>query len=128
MLFMNGPGTYKHIVARDYVRLLKYGDSFYRCKQLKRAALRRIANIMKRLTYTISLIERTPCITEAALKNKSEMTTENGSDEDLDDEMAKLKKKTERDIELEMGDDYILDLKKRYDIEGDRRFDIIPEI
>lgn len=23
----------------DYVRLLKYGDSLYRCKQLKRAAL-----------------------------------------------------------------------------------------
>lgn len=24
---------------QDYVRLLKYGDSLYRCKQLKRAAL-----------------------------------------------------------------------------------------
>ncbi|XP_015794485.1 nucleolar GTP-binding protein 1 [Tetranychus urticae] len=72
--------------------------------------------------------ERPPCIPEAALKKKSEMTTENDSDEDLDDEMAKPKKKTERDIELEMGDDYILDLKKRYDIEGDQKFDIIPEI
>ena len=28
-------------VAKDYVRLLKYGDSLYRCKQLKRAALGR---------------------------------------------------------------------------------------
>ncbi len=27
------------VVLSDYVRLLKYGDSLYRCKQLKRAAL-----------------------------------------------------------------------------------------
>jgi len=28
-------------VGKDYVRLLKFGDSLYRCKQLKRAALGR---------------------------------------------------------------------------------------
>ena len=28
-------------VAKDYCRLMKYGDSLYRCKQLKRAALGR---------------------------------------------------------------------------------------
>ena len=28
-------------IAKDYVRLLKYGDSLYRCKSLKRAALGR---------------------------------------------------------------------------------------
>ena len=28
-------------VAKDYTRLMKYGDSLYRCKQLKRAALGR---------------------------------------------------------------------------------------
>lgn len=27
-----------------------------------------------------------------------------------------------------MGDDYVLDLKKNYDIEGDQKFDIIPEM
>ena len=35
----------RHIVdtiGRDYVRLLKYGDSLYRCKQVKRAALGRM--------------------------------------------------------------------------------------
>lgn len=26
-------------LTKDYLRLLKYGDSLYRCKQLKRAAL-----------------------------------------------------------------------------------------
>jgi nucleolar GTP-binding protein len=30
-------------IAKDYVRLLKYGDTLYRCKQLKRAALGRYA-------------------------------------------------------------------------------------
>ena len=28
-------------IARDYVKLLKYGDSLYRCKMLKKAALGR---------------------------------------------------------------------------------------
>jgi nucleolar GTP-binding protein len=32
-------------VAKDYVRLLKFGDSLYRCKQLKRAALGRLVLI-----------------------------------------------------------------------------------
>lgn len=37
-------------------------------------------------------------------------------------------KKTERDIELEMGDDYVLDLNKKYDLPEDEKYDIIPEI
>lgn len=36
-------------VARDYVRLLKFGQSLYQCKQLKRAALGRMATITKKL-------------------------------------------------------------------------------
>ena len=40
-------------VGRDYVKLLKYGDSLYRCKALKRAALGRMCTIMKRpATYS----------------------------------------------------------------------------
>jgi nucleolar GTP-binding protein len=38
--------TARHLidhVAKDYVRLLKFGDSLYRCKQLKKAALGRYA-------------------------------------------------------------------------------------
>lgn len=44
--------TAKHlveIVSKDYVRLLKYGQSLFQCKQLKRAALGRMATICKRL-------------------------------------------------------------------------------
>ncbi|EGR51901.1 uncharacterized protein TRIREDRAFT_55766 [Trichoderma reesei QM6a] len=44
--------TAKHLVetiSRDYVRLLKYAQSLYQCKQLKRAALGRMATLVKRL-------------------------------------------------------------------------------
>ncbi|CAL7937284.1 unnamed protein product [Xylocopa violacea] len=61
---------------------------------------------------------RVPCIPESVLKKRQE-------------EMAKRSKanrKLEREIEEELGDDYILDLKKNYDIEGDQKFDVIPEI
>merc|ERR1719411_1678752 len=37
------------------------------------------------------------------------------------------KKKTERQIELEMGDDYIVDLQKNYDLPEDQKYDVIPE-
>lgn len=36
--FFRGPDSL-YVSAADYVRLLKYGDSLYRCKELKRAAL-----------------------------------------------------------------------------------------
>jgi len=45
-------------VAQDYVRLLKYGDSLYRCKQLKRAALGRMCTIMKRQTASLAYLEQ----------------------------------------------------------------------
>lgn len=45
-------------VAKDYVRLLKYGDSLYRCKQLKRAALGRMCTIIKRQTQSLEYLEQ----------------------------------------------------------------------
>jgi len=45
-------------VSKDYVRLLKYGDSLYRCKQLKRAALGRMATIMKRQAQSLQYLEQ----------------------------------------------------------------------
>lgn len=39
-----------------------------------------------------------------------------------------VKRKLERDIEEEMGDDYILDLKKNYDLPEVYKHDIIPEM
>jgi len=45
-------------VAKDYVRLMKYGDSQYRCKQLKRAALGRMCTIMKRQNQSLQYLEQ----------------------------------------------------------------------
>lgn len=45
-------------VGRDYVRLLKFGDSLYRCKQLKKAALGRMATIMKRQKETLAYLDQ----------------------------------------------------------------------
>jgi len=43
--------------AKDYVKLLKYGDSLYRCKCLKRAALGRMVTIMKGQSKNLSYLE-----------------------------------------------------------------------
>ncbi|KAL9100018.1 MAG: hypothetical protein Q9163_004554 [Psora crenata] len=53
--------TAKHLietVSRDYVRLLKYAPSLYQCKQLKRAALGRMATICKRLKDSLIYLEQ----------------------------------------------------------------------
>ncbi|KAH9397645.1 Nucleolar GTP-binding protein 1 [Tyrophagus putrescentiae] len=53
--------TCKHLidnVARDYVRLLKYADSLYRCKMLKRAALGRMVTVMKRQAENLQYLEQ----------------------------------------------------------------------
>lgn len=60
---------------------------------------------------------RAPCIPETVLKKRQATA-----------EKSERKRKLEREIEEEMGDDYVLDLKKNYDIDGDQKYDIIPEI
>lgn len=44
-------------IANDYVRLLKYADSLYRCKMLKRAALGRSCTLIKKLKSSLSYLE-----------------------------------------------------------------------
>ncbi|KAI9349708.1 P-loop containing nucleoside triphosphate hydrolase protein [Obelidium mucronatum] len=53
--------TCKHLidsVAKDYARLLKFGDSLFRCKQLKKAALGRMCTIMKRQKDSLAYLEQ----------------------------------------------------------------------
>ncbi|KAI9678436.1 MAG: Nucleolar GTP-binding protein 1 [Trizodia sp. TS-e1964] len=53
--------TAKHLietVSRDYVRLLKYAQSLFQCKQLKRAALGRMATILRRLKDPLVYLEQ----------------------------------------------------------------------
>ncbi|KAK6630246.1 Nucleolar GTP-binding protein 1 [Polyplax serrata] len=61
--------------------------------------------------------ERLPQIPESVLKKRQQEGERRG-----------IKRKLERDIELEMGDDYILDLKKNYDLPEDYKYDNIPEL
>lgn len=44
-------------VSKDYLRMLKYGDSPFRCKQLKRAALGRMVTVMKKQGPTLEYLE-----------------------------------------------------------------------
>eukprot|EP01041_Mallomonas_annulata_P009884 gene9884-20564_t len=44
-------------ISKDYLRLMKYGDSLFRCKQLKRAALGRMCTIIKKLKASLGYLE-----------------------------------------------------------------------
>ncbi|PIN13153.1 GTP-binding protein CRFG/NOG1 (ODN superfamily) [Handroanthus impetiginosus] len=45
-------------IAKDYVKLLKYGDSLYRCKSLKVAALGRMCTVIKRISPSLAYLEQ----------------------------------------------------------------------
>ncbi|ROW14582.1 hypothetical protein VPNG_03241 [Cytospora leucostoma] len=52
--------TAKHLIesiSRDYVRLIKYAQSLFQCKQLKRAGLGRMATIVKRLNNPLKYLD-----------------------------------------------------------------------
>jgi nucleolar GTP-binding protein len=44
-------------ISDDYIRLLKYGDSLYRCKMLKRAALGRMCTFMRKMKSSLEYLE-----------------------------------------------------------------------
>ncbi|KAM0682036.1 Nucleolar GTP-binding protein 1 [Mitosporidium daphniae] len=53
--------TARHLVeqiSKEYLKLLKFGDSLYRCKQLKRAALGRMATVMRRQRDALTYLEQ----------------------------------------------------------------------
>lgn len=61
--------------------------------------------------------ERPPCIPAKVMKKKNAMEVEEPT------------RKLEKDIEQELGDDYILDLRKTWQLaNNDERYDTIPEI
>ena len=77
-------------------------------------------------------VERPPFIPPGArIKSSSTLSTvemDIGDDDDDTSRPPQQRKKLERDIELEMGEDYFLDLKKNYRINESERYDDIPEI
>ena len=79
--------------------------------------------------------ERAPFIPPGAKLRKShaptrmEVETAEGKEMGGTDVTPAQKKKLERDIELEMADDYFLDLKKHYQLDNDEeKYDSVPEI
>ncbi|CAN6579737.1 unnamed protein product [Malus baccata var. baccata] len=45
-------------ISKDFVKLLKYGDSLYRCKCLKVAALGRMCTVIKRIGPSLAYLEQ----------------------------------------------------------------------
>ena len=73
-------------------------------------------------------IERPPFIPPGAKVKSSSAMELDTEDTTAESASVQPRKKLERDIELEMGDDYFLDLKKHYLINESEQYDDIPEI
>merc|ERR1712173_304417 len=92
---------------------------------------KKVDGILNRLN--VALPEKTDTkarpafIPEAALRRQKEKLERELEDGEEKMETSVPKKKTERQIELEMGDDYIVDLQKNYDLPEDQKYDVIPE-
>merc|ERR1712228_604793 len=90
-----------------------------------------MGSIMNRLTVAEPVardsLDRPAHIPEAALRRQKEKLERELEDGEEEMETSVPKRKTEREIELEQGDDYIVDLKKNYDLPDDQKYDIIPE-
>ena len=54
---INTARTLVDSIARDMLRMVKYGDSLYRCKCLKRAALGRMCTVLKRQKASLAYLE-----------------------------------------------------------------------
>uniref|UniRef100_A0A7S0NA15 Nucleolar GTP-binding protein 1 n=1 Tax=Pyramimonas obovata TaxID=1411642 RepID=A0A7S0NA15_9CHLO len=45
-------------ISKDYVRMMKYADSLYRCKTLKKAALGRMCTLMKKQNASLTYLDQ----------------------------------------------------------------------
>jgi len=61
--------------------------------------------------------KRPPCIPESVMRDKA-----------MEEMKEIVRRKLEKDLEEELGDDYVLDLKKNYDLPEEYKYDVIPEI
>merc|ERR1712151_21045 len=56
--FIHNAKTICEKISNDYVKLMKYGDSLYRCKQLKIAALGRMITTLKKMKSSLNYLEQ----------------------------------------------------------------------
>jgi nucleolar GTP-binding protein len=54
---VNTARTVVESISRDMIRMVKYGDSLYRCKCLKRAALGRMCTVLKRQKASLAYLD-----------------------------------------------------------------------
>ncbi|RZF44482.1 hypothetical protein LSTR_LSTR002255 [Laodelphax striatellus] len=84
----------------------------------KKIHAKKVDDVLNRLTVALPRAadqSRVPCIPDSIWTKRQEKLTGR-------------QRKLERDIEEEMGDDYVLDLKKNYDLPDEYKYDVIPEI
>lgn len=55
--FLHNAKTICEKISNDYIKLMKYGDSLYRCKQLKIAALGRMITTLKKMKSSLNYLE-----------------------------------------------------------------------
>ena len=92
---------------------------------------KKVETIMNRLTVAVPEARdnkaRPAFIPAAALKKRQEKQERMMVEEEEEMETSVPRRKTERELELELGDDYIVDLQKNYDLPEDQKYDVIPE-
>jgi len=92
---------------------------------------KKVDGILNRLNVAVpeprDAKSRPAFIPEAALKKQQEKMERGLEEGEEEMETSVPKRKTEREIELEMGDDYTIDLQKNYDLPDDQKYDVIPE-
>jgi nucleolar GTP-binding protein len=55
---LNNSRTIVSKISTNYIRLLKFGNSFYNCKHLKKVAIGRICTVIKKLSFTFLYLEK----------------------------------------------------------------------
>ena len=93
---------------------------------------KKVSDVLNRLHLAVPKsrdeVERPPFVPPGA-KVKTSLAASAMELDQKESDAEVPKKKLERDIELEMGDDYFLDLKKNYLLpNNEEKYDIIPEI
>ncbi|KAK2142393.1 hypothetical protein LSH36_962g00043 [Paralvinella palmiformis] len=111
----------------DIRRISELDEEYQACDRLlahrveQKMKGRKVNDILNRLHVSVPAKRdgkpRPPCIPENVMLKKKSMDTSN-----------KPKQRLERELELELGDDYVLDLKKKYDLPDEEKYDEIPEI
>lgn len=93
---------------------------------------KKVPEVLNRLHLSVPAetdnIDRPPCIPLGANRKRSAVASGLSSSATSEDGPTVKCKRLERDVELEMGDEYFLDLKKNYRLPDEgHRYDIIPE-